>query len=118
MNKEIKDRLKKTLIVPFMLIVTLIPYSMVIGWNLATLMLFWFIIVPGLTIYFPSFVSRQGSHLLESLLGMIIFYGLMVSMIYDHYQTDYFGIMITSCVINLLLVSVIMWIIRPGVQTP
>jgi len=116
MDKESKDKLKGTLIVPFGLAIVLAPFSILIGWNLMTLILFWLVVIPGLTIYLPTLVSRNKNHLVESLVGLTIFYAIMVFMIYDHYKTDYFQIMILSCVINLILVSVLTWTRRPGTQ--
>ena len=99
--------LKGTLIVPVVLAIVFIPYSMLIGWNLITLFLFWFVITPALTIYFPTRTSKNKNHLIESLMGLIIFYALIVYMIYEHYQSDYFQIMILSWVINVILISVV-----------
>ncbi len=104
---EFKDQLKGTLIVPICLAVILVPFSILIGWNLITLFLFWFVLIPTLTLYLPTRISKNKSHLLESLVGLIIFYAIMVFLIYDHYKTDYFKIMIISCAINFLLVAVI-----------
>src|SRR5687767_10508899 len=117
MDKESKNKLKGTMIVPVGLAIVLVPFSMLIGWNLVTLILFWFVLTPGLTIYLPTLVSSNKRHLFESLLGLVIFYGLMVFMIYDHYKTDYFQVMIVSCVINVILVSAITWTRRPVAQT-
>ena len=107
MGNDSIDKLKGTLIVPVGLAIILVPFSIFIGWNLITLILFWIIITPGLTIYLPTIVSRNKSHLFKSLVGLLIFYGIMVLMIYDHYNSDYFQVMILSCVVNLILVSVI-----------
>lgn len=117
MDIEIKNKLKGILTVPVGLAIVFVPFSIFIGWNLLTLILFWFVVVPGLTIYLPSIVSRKRSHLFESLVGLIIFYAGMVFMIYDHYMTDYFQIMILSCVINLILVAVVAWTKRTWIQT-
>lgn len=117
MNKESKYKLCGTLIVPFGLAILLAPYSMLIGWNLMTMVLFWLVLTPTLTIYLPTLVSRNKNHLLESVLGMTIFYALMVFMIYDHYKTDTFQFMIWSSVINLILVSVIIWIRTPETKS-
>jgi len=106
MDKESKDKLKGTLIVPIGLTIILVPFSILIGWNLISLIVFWFVLIPGLTIYLPTKFSRNRNHLIESLLGLIIFYAIMIFMIYDHYKTDYFQIMILSFVINLTLVSI------------
>ena len=117
MDSESKDKLKGTMIVPVGLAIILVPFSVLIGWNLMTLILFWFVLTPGLTIYLPALVSRNKNRLVESVVGLIIFYGIMVFMIYDHYKTDYFQVMILSCVINLILVSAIAWTRRPRTQT-
>lgn len=109
-NKKTKDLLKATLIVPFGLILVLVPYSMLIGWNLFTGILFWYVITPALTIYLPSIISKNKGHLMESLVGLAIFYAVMVFMIYDHYKTDYFLIMMVSLVVNMMVIALFMWI--------
>jgi len=116
MDMESKDKLKGILIVPIGLAVVLVPFSILIGWNLITLTLFWFLLIPVLSIYLPAIISNSKNHLFESLAGLIIFYGIMVFMIYEHYMTDYFQIMIMSCVINLIVVSVVLWKRRPRTQ--
>lgn len=106
MTKTSKDKLKGTLIIPLGLTAVLVPFSLLIGWNIFTLLLFWFVLIPCLSMYLPSLVSSNKNHLIETVLGLIIFYGIMVFMIYDHYQTDYFKAMIVSFVINLIVVSI------------
>jgi hypothetical protein len=117
MDKESKNKLKGTLIVPFGLAVVLAPYSMIIGWNLLTLVLFWLVFTPALTIYLPILVSSNKGHLFESVVGLTLFYAIMVFMIYDHYKTDYFQFMILSCAINLILVSVIARVRAPETKS-
>src|SRR5690554_6384045 len=107
MNKLFKDRLKGSLIVPAGLDVILVAVSLLIGWNSMTLILFWFVLIPATAISLPTTVSSNKNRLFDSITGLITFYGIMVFMIYDHYKTDYFRIMILSCVINAILVSVI-----------
>lgn len=104
MDKLSKDTLKGVAIVPAGLTLVLIPYSMLIGWNLATLVLFWFLIIPGLTLYLPTLVSNNKSHLLESLVGLVIFYSFMVFMTYKLYDTDHFKVMMVSCMVNAIVV--------------
>ncbi|WP_268125394.1 hypothetical protein [Roseivirga pacifica] len=106
MTKTSKDRLKGTLIIPLGLTAVLVPFSLLIGWNLFTLLLFWFVLIPGLSMYLPTLVSSNQNHLIETVLGLVIFYSIMVFMIYDHYQTDYFKAMIISFLINLIVVSI------------
>ena len=98
-----------TLIVPVGLAIILVPFSLLIGWNLATLLIFWFVLIPGIAVYSPTIVSHYRNHIFESLAGLTIFYGLMVFGIYDHYESDYFQIMTWSFAVNLVLVTVIIW---------
>jgi hypothetical protein len=117
MSKQSTNKIKGTLIVPFGLAIILAPYSLLIGWNLTTLILFWLLLTPARAIYLPTLVSSNNNHLFESILGMTIFYALMVFLIYDHYKTDYFQVMIWSCAINLILVWVIVWVRTPETKT-
>ena len=103
----IQYKLLGTLLVSTGLMALLVLYSLLLGWNALSLFIFWFLLVPGLTVYLPlRFLKRKG-HLFTSLSGLVIFYGVMVWMIYDHYQTDYFQIMMISFVVNMALVTVV-----------
>lgn len=109
MNKQLKDKIKGVLIVPLGISLVLVPLSMLIGWDLLTLVIFWFIITVGLAIYLPTIVSENENHMFESITGLLIFYAIMVFMIYDHYMTDYFKIMMISCFTNVILVLAFAW---------
>ena len=104
---RLKDQLKRTFIVPIVLAILLVSFSTLIGWNLMTLFLFWFILIPILAVYLSNIISKNNNHLTESLAGLVIFYGGMVFMIFDHYRSDYFKIMLLSGLINLVLITVI-----------
>lgn len=117
MTKKCKNKFKGTLVVPFGLAIILAPCSLIVGWNLLTLILFWLMLTPALAIYLPTLVSSNNNHWFESILGTAIFYALMVFLIYDHYKTDYFQFMIWSCTINLVLVSFVVWIRTPETKT-
>ena len=109
MSRTATDNVKGMIIVVAGLAIILVPFSLLIGWNLLTSFLFWFVVTPMLAIYLPAIVSRNKSHFVESSMGLITFYGLMIFMIYDHYKTDLFKVMIASCLVNLILISVIAW---------
>ena len=100
-----KEKLKGIFVVPLAITIVLVPFSLLIGWNLATLFLFWFVMIPIMALYLPRRISKNKDHLLESVAGVIIFYSLMVFMIYKQYQTDYFKVMIASLIFNLILVT-------------
>lgn len=117
MTKTSKDKLKGTFIIPLGLTAVLVPFSLLIGWNIFTLLLFWFVLIPGISMNLPSLVSSNQNHLIETVLGLIIFYSIIVFMIYDHYQTDYFKAMIVSFVINLIVVAIWSQAKKSEVQT-
>ncbi len=101
------DKLKGILTILAALTLVLIPFSLLIGWNLVTLFIFWLVIVPTLVIFAPILVFKNKNHFTESLAGMAIFYGLVIYLIYDHYQSDYFQFMMWSGAINLVVVSIV-----------
>jgi hypothetical protein len=112
MEKILKEKLTRIFIVPAGLSIVLIPFSILIGWNLLTLFLFWFVVIPGLTIYLPAMAFGNKRRLFDSLTGLVIFYAIMVLMIYDHYRTDYFQVMVLSGVLNLILIPTVTWVGR------
>lgn len=111
------EKFKAILVVPIGLAVLLVPFSMLIVWNSVTLILFWLILTPALTYYLPKVVSANRNHFSESLIGLLIFYAVMVFMIYDHYQTDYFKVMILSGIVNIVTVFVWSRAATPAVQS-
>jgi hypothetical protein len=117
MDKKVKYKLIGTLIVPIGLAIVFIPYSIFVGWNLFTLILFWFVFTPLLAAFLPTLFLKIGNHFIESILGLIIFYAIMVFLIYDHYKTDTFKIMILSFAINFILILMISRIRRQSIQT-
>ena len=93
-------------------------FSLLIGWNLITLLLFWFVIIPIVAVFLPSLFSKNENHLWEPVTGLILFYMFMVFMIYEHYQSDYFKVMMVSACINIIVVIGIVRIVRPSVTSP
>lgn len=102
--KKLANCLKGILLVLLGLSIVFVPFSLLVGWNLFSLFLFWFIVIPTLTFYLPAKILKGANHLRESIGGLIIFYGIIVFMIYDHYKTDFFQIMILSFFVNLILI--------------
>jgi len=110
MNTKLINNFKQILIIPVGAFIALILFSFTFGWNLMTLLLFWFLFIPFLAITLPNLISKNDIKLKQSIVGLIVFYAFMVFMIYKHYQTDYFIIMMISLVLNIGTVSLITWI--------
>jgi hypothetical protein len=104
------DRMRGTVIVPVGLTAVLILFSMIVGWNAVTVILYFFFVVPSLAIYLPRVVSEKRSLAFKSLMGLIIFYAFMVFMTYDHYASDYFQVMMIGFVVNIIAVSIIIYL--------
>lgn len=78
-------------------------FSMLIGWNLVTLVIFWFFLTPILAIYLPILVLKKNTHLFYRMIGLILFYSLMIFMIYKQSATDYFKVMMYSGAVNTII---------------
>jgi hypothetical protein len=107
MTKEFKLKSFGSLVTALGIAIVFVPFSFLIGWNIVTLVLFWLGLTPALAIYLPKLVSRNTGHLLESLTGLTLFYTVIVFLIYEHYKSDYFQMMIVSYVINIIMIVTI-----------
>lgn len=107
MNPVIKTKIRGIVSVTIGLILVLVPYSLFIRWNLITLLLFWFVIVPAAAQIIPIWFSKNKYHVVESIAGMMIFYLIMVFMIYLQYKSDFFEVVMISFVVNILLIMAI-----------
>jgi hypothetical protein len=72
------------------------------------LVLFWLLIVPLLVLFLGEKLLKKEYRIWKSVVSITVFYSFMVFMIYDHYKTDYFALMMGSFVWNVLIMVVIM----------
>jgi hypothetical protein len=107
MTKTVKTKLLSSFVTAVGIAIVFAPFSILIGWNIFTMVLFWLIIIPILAIYLPRLVWRHHNHVVESIAGISIFYLAIVFMIYKHYKSDYFQMMIVSYFINILIIFAI-----------
>src|SRR5688572_18337235 len=108
--------LKAIVIIPAILVILLALFSFIIGWNLLTLITFWFLIVPVIAVLVPG-ILKINFPLRESLTGLTIFYVCMIWMIYDKYQSDYFRLMILSLLLNIGLVTLMTFSLKRTIKT-
>jgi hypothetical protein len=92
------------LVLPIVLFTFFVPFSLFIGWNLFTLMLFWFVVIPIIAVNSSPILKIKGNRLLQTVGGLIIFYSMMVFMTYEHFHTDYFFVIMVSAGVNLIIV--------------
>lgn len=110
MENQKKNILFSLFIMPLGIFLVLMPYSLLIGWSLTSLVIFWFVIIPCLAVLIPRLILKK-YHFTHPILGLLIFYTLMVWGIYDHWQSDYFLIMIVSLLVNILTVTLAVYVI-------
>ena len=81
--------------------IILIPYSILIGWYMASMVVFWFVLIPLVSYLVPTKIFKSTKPMKESIIGLTIFYALMTFMIYEH--SDFLQLMMVSFVVNLLI---------------
>ena len=109
MKSKVVEKLRGSLsisviIVILSLIVILVPYSLFLGWNLFTSILFWFVLVPLISVLTARFHGKPGKRLLVGIIGCLLFYLTIIFMIYSSYQSDQFKLMILSSFSSLLII--------------
>lgn len=107
MSKDLVNKVLTILCVPVSLGILLLPFSFLTGWNLATAVIYWFFICPFMAEYLPGVFSGNKDQLSKSLIGLLIFYSFMVLMIFEHYQSDMFLLMMLSFLINMGSITLI-----------
>ena len=107
---------KAIVIIPAVLVIVLALFSFLIGWNLLTLITFWFLIVPVMAVLVPGML-KINFPVRESLTGLSLFYLCMIWMIYDQFQSDNFQLMLLSLVVNVGLVILITFSLKRAIKS-
>ncbi len=68
---------------------------------MASMVVFWFVLIPLVSYLVPTKVFKSTKPMKESIIGLTIFYALMTFMIYEH--SDFLQLMMVSFVVNLLI---------------
>ena len=100
--------LRVTIIVPLCLFlyVALSGYFFGASKHILGVIVSWFVIIPMLNALLSNTISGKENFALKALISLITFYGIMVFMIYKHYQSDFFKIMIASLIFNSIILLV------------
>ena len=85
------------------LIASLALFSLALGMSLINAILFWFLLVPIITYFTSRLVYKERLKFYHLLANFILFYGFMVFMIYKHYQSDLFHLMLISLAWNIFI---------------
>jgi len=74
--------------------------------SLATTVLSWFVVIPLLTVGLSKIISGRDNLAFKSLISLLSMYGIMIFMIYEHYQSDFFKVMIASLIFNAVIMLI------------
>ncbi len=107
MDQRIIRMVVGMLVVPVGAFLLLVSYSMLLSWNLGTMILFWCYLLPVTAYYLPIKVTGRQDRFIKTTGGLLLFYGFMVFMTYSHYQSDYFVLMIICALVNLTGVGLV-----------
>ena len=83
------------------LIIALIPFGLIFGMSLLPNIIFWFFVVPMLAFAIVKQICHSRDHVFAAASGLVLFYAFMVFMIYDHYQSDFFKLMVVSMMTSI-----------------
>ena len=92
------------LFVTLCLVAGLVPFSLLIGWDLVTGIMFWFFLVPLISWISAKFCMDRTRQIIVGIVGCTFFYLIMIFMIYSHYQTDMFKLIIFSSFTSMTLI--------------
>ena len=112
--RAIKKDLKEIFLGTFSILVGLVaclavftfPSYYLFGNHIVALFIFWFMIVPYVTVFISKKRSKRKSPLVEIIAGMVLFFGMVTFMIFNYYGTEYFQLVVISACFNLVLVPV------------
>lgn len=107
MKRQSLIHLLVILITPLGIGILLGIFSLTIGWNLFTMIVFWFVMIPVLAYVLPRLISKEIVRPRESIIGLLILYGVMILMIFNHADSDFFIIMVISLLVNIGVVTLI-----------
>lgn len=118
MNRKLAANVSGIVSVPITLFILLLPFSLITGWNIVTVLLYWFLIVPFAAEYIPTVFFNEKNQLVRSVIGTIIYYSFMLFLSRAYYQSDLYQVMAISALINagsIVLISKIKKVYREPV---
>jgi len=89
-------------------------YTFLLGFTFPSSVLFWFFILPGLIIFLCSKFFNSPSGIRNAMVTIVIFYSFMVFMIYRHFPSDFFTLMMISFLWNFLIMIIVRLSERDG----
>lgn len=101
----LRSTLSLSLIVPTGVFIVLLAYSLLIGWNAGTTLLFWFVVLP-ISVYLLLKALRHGNRW-HPLVATTFIYLWTFFMIYKHYASDYFVLVLISFVFNGIIMFLV-----------
>ena len=103
---------KMVILVPLLTLAIIGGYSWLFGWNRLTAAGAWLILVPLAVFTLSNLLGLK--QVWQSGISMLCFYVWMVFGTYDHYQSDFFVLMMLSLVYNTFIMVLVILSERGG----
>ena len=100
---------KMLFLIPASTFAVFVPYSMLVGWNLITLFVFWFVIMPWTMMLFANLWSRGKNVEVNALVGMMVFYAFFSFMTYKVIDYGEWNPVTLSFCYNLVIMAAVIW---------
>lgn len=104
MISRITRRIVTVLFVLAVLLSAFLLYSTVLNWNLVSVIIFWFFIVPPLSHYSAKIITRKGGNLVTAINGCLLFYTAIGVLIYFNYETSFLRLILMSIIPALVII--------------
>lgn len=105
--RSLLPSLVTVVVIPFCVFLLLALCSFVTKGNVVALLLFWFFICPSFTLFLSSKILKERHRVWKALVSLVVFYAFMVFMIYKHFESDVFAVMMLSFVWNALIMVIV-----------
>lgn len=104
-NRVVFTRIKLAILCPLGMLLLFAGYVNLLGFDLLTQLIFWFVVLPYSTIFVSGRITGQKRNVLPSLIPLTLFYGIMIFMSYKH--EDLLYVMLISLVYNNIILGLV-----------
>ncbi|MFB6342195.1 hypothetical protein ACE01N_06840 [Saccharicrinis sp. FJH2] len=104
MITRVTRRLITVLFVLVVLLGAFLLYSTVISWNLFSVIVFWFFIVPALSHFSAKIMTRKRGNLATAINGCLLFYTTVGVLIYFNYETSFLRLILMSLIPAMVII--------------
>lgn len=104
MKNKASRRFVTILFVLIVLFSAFLLFSSVIDWNLFSVILFWFFIVPPLSHFSAKLLTKNKENLSSAINGCLLFYSVIGILVHFNYETGFLKLILMSIIPALVII--------------